>query len=163
MINETYFKKGAPVIYHYKVWRKIMWSDSGYGWVPEWKRATLVCTPRDVCGRFTSYEPYMAFVTLKDEKGKVFNAIFEDIEPDRDMETLSREELIKMFGQICRGSIYLGDYNNTLGVFNDVVYDWCESFYNHLMEVFGEEEADKQDTAENFAEYVLCGEIAKAS
>ena len=163
MSNETYFKKGAPVIYHYKVWRKVMWSDSGYGWVPEWKRATLVCTPRDVCGRFTTDESDMEFVTLKDGKGKVFNASFEDIEPDRDIETLSREELIKMFGQICRGSIYLSDYNNTLGVFNDVVYDWYECSYNHLVEVFGEEEAEKQDTAENFAEYVLCGEVAKAS
>ena len=163
MSNETYFKKGAPVIYHYKVWRKVMWSDSGYGWVPEWKRATLVCTPRDVCGRFTSYEPYMSFVTLKDEKRKVFNASFEDIEPDRDIETLSETELVKLFGQIRRGSVYLSDYNNNLGVFCYVVSDWYDSFCNHLADVFGAEEADKQDTAENFAEYVLCGEVAKAS
>lgn len=159
MSNETYFKKGASVIYHYKVWRRVYWGDSGYGWVPQWKRATLVCTPRDAYGRFTTDESDMEFVTLKNTDGKVFNASFEDIEPDRDIETLSEAELVKLFGQITRGSIHLSDYNNTLGVFCDVVSDWYESFYNHLTEVFGEEEAEKQDAAENFAEYVLCGEL----
>ena len=159
MNKECYYKKGASVIYHYHEWRKVYWTASGRGLCPAWKRATLVCTPRDAYGRFTTDESDMEFVTLKGADGKVFNASFEDIEPDRDVETLSEVELVKLFGQITRGSIYLSDYNNTLGVFNDVVYDWYESFYKHLVDVFGEEEAEKQDTVENFAEYVLCGEL----
>ena len=163
MSKETYFKKGASVIYHYHEWRKVYWTASGRGLCPAWKRATLVCPPRDENGRFTSEESDIEFMTLKDEQGKVFNALINEVEPDRDIETLSREELVKLFGQISRGSIYLSDYNNTLGVFCCVVSDWYDSFWAYLVEVFGEEEAEKQDTAENFAEYVLCGEIAKAS
>lgn len=159
MSKECFYKKGASVIYHYHEWRKVYWNASGRGLCPAWKRATLVCPPRDENGRFTSKESDIEFMTLKDEQGKIFNALISEVEPDRDIESLSREELVKLFGQIRRGSIYLHDYNNTLGVFNDVVDDWYVRFWNHIVGLFGEEEAEKQDTAENFAEYVLCGDL----
>lgn len=152
-----YYKKGASVIYHYKEWRRVYWSDSGYGYVPVWKRCTVVCTPRNAYGHFTTEKWDMEFVTLKDEDGRTFQASLEDVEPDRDIETLSQEELVKLWGEIRKGSIYLKDYQNSLGVFEDVVCDWYESFWMYLSGEHGEKEAEVRDTAENFAEYVLYG------
>ena len=155
-----YYKKGASVIYHYKEWRRVHWSDSGYGYVPVWKRCKVVCTPRNAYGQFTTEDWDMEFVTLKDEDGRTFQASLEDVEPDRDIETLFQEELVKLWGEIRKGSIYLKDYQNSLGVFEDVVHDWYESFWMYLSGEHGEKEAEVRDTAENFAEYVLCGECA---
>lgn len=155
-----YYRKGAPVIYHYKEWRRVMWSDSGYGWVPVWKRCTVVCTPRNAYGQFTAEEWDMEFVTLKDKDGRTFQASLEDVEPDRDIGTLSREELVKLWREICKGSIYYSDYRNSLGVFENVAMEWYEGFWTYLAESFGAEEAEKEDTAENFADYVFGTECA---
>lgn len=155
-----YYKKGASVIYHYKEWRRVYWSDSGYGYVPVWKRCTVVCTPRNAYGQFTTEDWDMEFVTLKDEDGRTFQASLEDVEPDRDVETLSREELVKLWGEIRKGSIYFKDYQNSLGVFEEVAHDWYVSFWMYLSGEHGEKEVEQKDTAENFADYVLCGECA---
>ena len=155
-----YYKKGASVIYHYKEWRRVMWIDSGYGYVPAWKRCKVVCTPRNAKGQFTTDEWDMEFVTLKDENGRIFQASMEDVEPDRDIETLSREELVKLWGEISKGSVYIGDYRNSLGVFEYVASDWYDTFLEYLSSEYGETEAERLDTAENFADYVLCGECA---
>ena len=155
-----YYKRGASVIYHYKEWREVYWSDSGYGYVPVWKRCKVVCTPRNAYGQFTTEEWDMEFVTLKDEDGRTFQASMEDVEPDRDIETLSREELVKLWGEMCKGSMYYSDYRNSLGVFEVVAMDWFESFWSYLSGEYGEKEAEQKDTAENFADYVLCGECA---
>lgn len=152
-----YYKKGASVIYHYKEWRRVMWSDSGYGYVPVWKRCKVVCTPRNAYGQFTTEERDMEFVTLKDEDGRTFQASMEDVEPDRDIETLSREELIKLWGEMCKGSLHYSDYRNSLGVFENVACNYYESFWEYLVGEHNEEMARKKDTAENFAEYVLYG------
>lgn len=155
-----YYKKGASVIYHYKEWRRVMWSDSGYGYVPAWKRCKVVCTPRNADGKFTTDKWDMEFVTLKDEDGRIFQASMEDVEPDRDIETLSREELIKLWCEMCKGSLHYSDYRNSLGVFENSVMGWYEGFWMRLASEFGEKAAEEKDTAENFANYVLCGECA---
>lgn len=149
-----YYKKDAPVIYHYKEWRRVMWSDSGYGYVPAWKRCKVVCTPRNAYGRFTTEEWDMEFVTLKDKDGRIFQASMEDVEQDREMTSLSRKELIKLWGEICKGSIYYSDYRNSLGVFENVAMEWYDDFWNYLVEVYGEKEAEKKETANNFVDYV---------
>lgn len=155
-----YYRKGASVIYHYKEWRRVMWSDSGYGWGSAWKRCKVVCTPRNAYGQFTTDNCDMEFVTLKDENGRIFQASMEDVEPDRDIETLSREELVKLWGEVCKGSIYLCDYRNSLGVFEYVASDWYDAFWEYLSREYGEKAAEEKDTAENFADYVLFGECA---
>ena len=86
-----YYKKGASVIYHYKEWRRVYWSASGYGWVNEWKRCKVVCTPRNAYGQFTADAWDMEFVTLKDKGGRTFQARMEDVGPDREMTSLSRK------------------------------------------------------------------------
>ena len=150
-----YYKKGASVIYHYREWRRVWWSDSGYGYVPVWKRCKVVCTPRNAYGQFTADEYDMEFVTLKNEDGRTFQASMENVEPDRDVETLSREELVKLWGEMCKGSIYYSDYRNSLGVFENSAMEWYERFWGYLVEEHGEDAADVEDTAENFADYVL--------
>ena len=155
-----YYKKGASVIYHYKDWRKVYRGDLAYGYVSAWKRCTVVCTPRNAYGQFTADEYDMEFVTLKDEGGRTFQTSMEDVEPDRDVETLSREELVKLWGEMCKGSMYYSDYRNSLGVFENSAMEWYEGFWMYLASEFGEKEAEEKDTAENFADYVLHRECA---
>lgn len=155
-MKENYFKKGAQVIYHYREWRKVMWSDSGYGYVDEWKRAVMVENPRDEYGCFTNDFRYESdvFVKLKDENGKIFTATLEEIEPNIEPSELSHEELIQLYGEISHGSMYYSDYQNSLGVFQNVAMDFYEGFYDYLRQEYGsEEEADKHENAENFADY----------
>lgn len=151
---KSYYRKGARVIYNYKVWRRVYWSDSGYGWVSEWKRATVVCTPRDCDGRFTSDENEMEFILLKDEKGNVFNAMMDEVEKDRDIFDLTREELMELWRQVCKGSLYYSDYRNSLGVFENNAMEYWEGFYMSLVDEYGEEKAEEMDTAEGFADFV---------
>jgi len=152
---KTYYRKGASVIYHYQEWRRVYWSKSGYGWVDVWKRATLVAPPRDEYGRFTNHEPDICSVTLKDEQGNIFEANIDRVEPDRKITDLTREELVKLYSQVCRYSLYYSDYKNTLGVFQNVVSVYFEGFWKYLVGEFGEEQAEKEDTAEGFAEYII--------
>ena len=155
MKTECYYKKGAPVIYHYQEWRRVYWGESGYGWVGKWKRATLVAPPRDEYGRFTNHEPDIYSVTLKDEQGNIFEANIDRVEPDRKITDLTREEIVKLYSQVCRYSHYYSDYKNTLGVFQNVVSEYFEGFWQYLVGEFGEERAEKEDTAEAFAEYIM--------
>lgn len=151
----NYFKKGAQVIYHYKEWRKVLWSDSGYGYVDEWKRAILLENPRDEYGRFTSdftYESYV-FVKMKDEDGNIFTATLEEIEEDVDPAMLTFDECKELWSEICRGSDFYCDYRNSLGVFENTAFDYYEGFWEYLVDVYGEENAYEKDTAEEFAEY----------
>lgn len=154
-MGTSYYKKGARVIFHYKELRKVMWSESGYAWVREWKRATLVEPPRDEHGRFTNCESDMEFMKLMDENGKVyFVESTDDVEPDRNITDLSRKELVKLWGQIRRGSGYYVDYRNSLGVFENTAMACYEGFWAYLVDEYGEERAEIEDTAENFADYV---------
>ena len=132
-----------------------MWNDSGYGYVPVWKRCKVVCTPRNAKGQFTTDEWDMEFVTLKDENGRIFQASMEDVEPDRDLCSLNKEELVKLWGEMCKGSIYTSDYRNSLGVFEEVAMGYYDSFLAHIRDEYGDDApVEKYDTAEEFADYI---------
>ena len=154
MKTDCYYKKGAPVIYHYQDLRRVYWKKSGYGWVDVWKRATLIAPPIDEEGQPTECEDDICTLLLEDEQGNKFEAYLSEVEPDRKITDLTREELIKLYGQVCRCSIYYKDYKNTLGVFENVVLDCFEGFWEHLIGEYGEKQAEKEDTAEAFADYV---------
>lgn len=155
-MKQNYFTKGAQVIFHFEEWTKVLWSASGWGYVPRWKRAVVMETPRDSEGRFTNdyrYEDEVN-VRLKDEDGKIFTTTLDNIEPNIEPSELSHEELIQLYGEISHGSMYYSDYRNNLGVFQNVAMDFYEGFYDSLRDEYGsEEEADKHDNAENFADY----------
>ena len=150
------YTKGTIVIYHYKEWRRVYYNESGYDWVPTWKRALVLSTPRDEYGRFTNdfrYESYVS-VNLKDEEGNIFTTTLDNIEPDIDPASLTCDELAKLWGEIARGSLYYSDYQNTLGVFQNTAYDYYEGFCEELWYEYGSsEEVVKHDTAEEFAYY----------
>lgn len=153
-MKECYYKKGASVIYHYREWRRVYWGPTGYGWVDCWKRATMACSPRDENGRFTNDENEMFFFRLKDEKGNQFNATISEVEPDRKVTALTREELIKLWKEIRRGSLYYKDYSNSLSVFEERAHDVYEGFLAHLMSEYEDGRIELHDTAEEFADYV---------
>ena len=160
---EHIYARGEQVIYHFKEWRKVYWSDSGYGWVPQWKRAIIVSPPRDEYGRFTNNYRYEDEVTvkLKDEDGKTFETTIDNIEQDVDPCTLSADELVKMYGQLKRGSMYYSDYANTLGVFEVTAMDFYEGYveevYGDMKEQLGREpeneEVEAQLSPDGFAAY----------
>lgn len=154
-MKECYYKKGASVIYRYSEYQRVYWNDSGYGYVSKWKRATLVCPPRDAYGRFTNCESEIEFMTLKDEKGRVFNAGIDEVEPDRDICSLSKEELVKLWGEMCKGSIYTSDYRNSQGVFEEVAMGCYDSFLAYIRDEYGTDVSiEEHDTAEEFAYYI---------
>ena len=149
---KNYYKKGAFVIHHYKEWSR-KWNE----WLPAWKRAVMLENPRDAeTGRFTNdlrYEDYVS-VKLKDEYGHIFTATLCDIEPDIAPGSLTHEELIKLYGEIVKGSLYYSDYQNSLGVFQNTASDYYDGFWESLVDEYGsEDEAEKHDTAEEFAYY----------
>lgn len=155
-MEKSYYRKGSQVIYHFKEWRRVYYNESGYDMVPTWKRAIILSQPRDSeTGMFTNdfrWEDSVS-VKLKDAKGKVFTATLDEIEPDVDPSTLSEEELVKLFGEIIRGSIYFSDYRNSLGVFEEVASDAYDGYWEFLTEELSHEEAEKKECAEGFAEY----------
>jgi hypothetical protein len=153
---KNYYKKDAIVIYHYKEWHRVYYNALGYDWVSVWKRAVMLENPRDEYGRFTNdfSDEYAVNFKLKDEDGKVFTATLDEIEPDVAPGALSHEELIRLYNEIVRGSLYYSDYQNTMGVFQETAYDFYEGFWEQLKDEYGSEaEAEKHDTAEAFADY----------
>lgn len=70
----------------------------------------------------------------------------------RSIDELSRDERIRLWGDIRRGSMYIDDYRNTVDVPDRVaMYAW-EAFYECQCEEYGDD-ADEHDTAEEFAEW----------
>ena len=165
-METNYFKKGAQVIYHSKEWKKVLWGENGYGWVPTWERAVILCQPRDEYGKFTNDFYYEDDVTvkLKNEEGKIFYAKISEIEPDRPIDDLSDNEFKKLWKEIRRHSMYYEDFRNSLGVFENVVMDYYEGFSESLFydakdknPEIDEEEiwemVEKRDNVEEFADY----------
>jgi len=157
------YYRGEQVIYHFREWTKVYWSDSGFGYVDRWKRAVIVDGPRDSEGRYTSdyrYEDEVS-VKLKDEQGGVFRTTIDNIEHDIDPATLSTEELVKLYGEIAHGSMYYSDYRNSLGVFENVAMDFYDGYadevYYDMREELGDdvscEESYERQSAEGFAYY----------
>lgn len=71
-----------------------------------------------------------------------------EIELPRKISNLSHDELIALRGEICVGSCWLSDYNNSFFVENKVVSDACD-FYLEILEEDGID-----DTPENFADCI---------
>ncbi len=153
---KNYYTKGAYVIYHYKVRRKVLWNNHGWADLDEWKRAIILETPRDEYGRFTNDYTWERDVTVKImfEDGNVTTTTLDTIEPDVDPSTLSEQDVKELFKQIARGSIYYDDYRNSFGVFNHTLSDYYDGFWGKLVSEWGnEDEAEKHDTFEEFYWY----------
>ena len=131
MEYKDFIKRNSSVIWHGEFWDKESYKRTGCGWVKKWKRAKIVSTPRDTeTGKFTNdfYYDDSITVNLKDRDGNVFESTLDKLEPDVDPSTLSEEELTKLWNEISHGSIYYSDYRNSLGVFQEVAYDFFEGY-----------------------------------
>lgn len=76
----------------------------------------------------------------------------DDVHSPRTIDELSHDELMKLWGDICRGSMFTDDYRNTVDVPDGVAMQAWEDFYNELYEEYGEDGADEHDTAQEFAD-----------
>lgn len=94
------------------------------------------------------YDEEREYVVLIDEEGELIVASALDCFEHVEISDLSRDEAKELRGQICVGSIYLTDYDNTLGLTNDEVCQLSDSYLEWL-------EAEKlEDNAENFANFI---------
>lgn len=146
---EKYLKKNAPVIYHYQELREVMWSDTGVGLVPCHKKAVMIDNPRDEYGRFASTEDEYNTVKIKTEDGRIFTTELRNIEPNRDIVDLSKEEVKKLWDEIKKGSMYYSDYSNSLGVFENVAMDYYEGYAEQC------ENENEEETADGFYWYIM--------
>ena len=74
--------------------------------------------------------------------------------PLRHVTELTEKELIKLKTQIHPGSLFYGDYENTLGIERKELSDVCDC-YIEALESESQYEWLTRDTPENFAEYCM--------
>ena len=65
------------------------------------------------------------------------------------IEDLSEEDCKKLRSEICIGSCYLADYNNSFFLDRNELFDYCYSYDIYI------EEEGLEDTPENFAYYLM--------
>lgn len=107
------------------------------------------------CSLFSSYcDAEYDYVILKSTYGDELQVIEEDnVDEIRTINDLDHDELKHLFNQICRGSIYLSDYRNSLNVPDEEAMEAWEEFYRAMCDEYGNDHADEHDTAEEFADY----------
>ena len=74
-------------------------------------------------------------------------------EKDLHIWDLDEEQLKKLRSEICVGSVYLSDYNNSFEIDPNEVYNYSESYLEEVDEYYG------NDTPEHFAEYCMGVEV----
>lgn len=77
----------------------------------------------------------------------------DDVCSPRTIDELSHDELMTLWGDICRGSMYYDDYRNTVDVPDGEAMQAWEDFYNELYDEYGEAHAEEHDTALEFADW----------
>ena len=107
------------------------------------------------CSIFSSYsDAKYDYVILKSTYGDELTVVEEEfVNEIRSINDLDEDELKHLFCEICRGSIYLSDYRNSLNVPDEEAMDAWEEFYRAMCDEYGERHADEHDTPQEFAEY----------
>lgn len=150
MANVLTYRRGTKVRHvetRYNFWGNVMETID--------RVVTIVDNPRNPeTGRYCSATDFDAHVRVKPDKGDAYDVNVEYIEVYNTIYDLEHDELMQLRKQVTLGSCYLADYNNSFGIDNQQVCDFCEGF--------GEEIgwSDEQDTPENFALYCEGIEIA---
>ena len=150
MANKSYFAEGEKCMYNGIV---VIVSEIKYKWYDD----DEIPTPNDE--NITENPQWFEWI-VRDEKDHTnyWYCDCEDLEEIRKITDLNTEELKKLRNQICIGSIYVSDYNNTLNVPANEVSDYSDSYIEHLFELAGEgatlDDAYEKDSAEEFAYYI---------
>jgi len=71
-----------------------------------------------------------------------------EIDVPHDICRLSEEQLKKLRGEICVGSCYLADYNNSMFIDRSILSDYADSYLEYL------DDEQRADTQEEFACYI---------
>ena len=74
------------------------------------------------------------------------------IQERHDVNLLDEEGYKTLFKEICRGSIYLSEYKNSVGCTCDDVCEFCDCYYDWLYDEFGDD-SDEHDNLESWLKY----------
>ena len=140
---DLYLRKGKKVIvrHHY---------FGDYGLSTEY-RGEIVETPR-LNGKFATAldlvnRSYDVTVKVRSDKGVVLIENGDDCYPLRDVTELSREDWMKLRGEINLGSVIIGHYNNSFGIDSRTLCSMCDLYLKDVSE--------NEDSAEKFADFML--------
>ena len=151
MTNKSYFAEGEKCMYNGIV---VIVSEIKYKWYDD----DEIPTPNDE--NITENPQWFEWI-VRDEKDHTnyWYCDYDDLEEIRQISDLNAEELKKLRNQICIGSIYISDYNNTLNVPANEVSDVSDCYVDYLFDLAGDDadynDAYKFDNPETFAEYVM--------
>ena len=117
----------------------------------EEKEVMYDCEMYEVRGKYINYEEEEKYVLI-DKNTEYFFIDKDDIQERHDVDSLDEEGYKTLFKEICRGSIYLSGYRNSVGCTCEDACNFCESYYEWLQEEYGDE-ADNMDNIEMWLTY----------
>ena len=117
----------------------------------EEKEVMYDCEMYEVRGKYINYEEEEKYVLI-DKNNEYFFVDKDDIQERNDVNLLDEEGYKTLFKEICRGSIYLSGYRNSVGCTCEDACNFCESYYEWLKEEFGDDD-DEHDNLESWLTY----------
>ena len=117
----------------------------------EEKEVMYDCEMYEVRGKYINYEEEEKYVLI-DKNTEYFFVDKDDIQERHDVDSLDEEGYKTLFKEICRGSIYLSGYRNSVGCTCEDACNFCESYYEWLQEEYGDD-ADEKDNIESWLKY----------
>ena len=117
----------------------------------EEKEVMYDCEMYEVRGKYINYEEEEKYVLI-DKNTEYFFVDKDDIQERHDVDSLDEEGYKTLFKEICRGSIYLSGYRNSVGCTCEDACNFCESYYEWLQEEYGDD-ADEHDNLESWLNY----------
>ena len=117
----------------------------------EEKEVMYDCEMYEVRGKYINYEEEEKYVLI-DKNTEYFFVDKDDIQERNDVNLLDEEGYKTLFKEICRGSIYLSGYRNSVGCTCEDACNFCESYYEWLQEEYGDD-ADEKDNLESWLTY----------
>jgi hypothetical protein len=147
---------------YFKIGDVVSWNN-GKVTIEEIYCDTSVCDSRD------EYEPNEENLTnhptlfiamVRNQRNHSFEVEYCDLEVIRHIEDLTKEELTKLRKEICIGSIYFDDYNNSFGIDKYELSNWCDEYINYLFYLCGSKSVElstayEKDTIETFVEFMM--------
>ena len=117
----------------------------------EEKEVMYDCEMYEVRGKYINYEEEEKYVLI-DKNNEYFFVDKDDIQERNDVNLLDEEGYKTLFKEICRCSIYLSGYRNSVGCTCEDACNFCESYYEWLQEEYGDD-ADEKDNLESWLTY----------
>ena len=117
----------------------------------EEKEVMYDCEMYEVRGKYINYEEEEKYVLI-DKNTEYFFVDKDDTQERNDVNLLDEEGYKTLFKEICRGSIYLSGYRNSVGCTCEDACNFCESYYEWLSEEYGDD-ADEKDNLESWLTY----------